>query len=56
MDTEPIHVYKYTAVMVEPREHKAYKYVLNNFLENLYIYSKIIYYEKSYKINGIRTN
>ena len=35
MDTEPIHVYKYTAVMVEPREHKAYKYVLNNFLENL---------------------
>ena len=27
--------YKYTAVIVEPREHKALKYVLNNFLENL---------------------
>ncbi len=27
--------YKYTAVIIEPREHKALKYVLNNFLENL---------------------
>ncbi len=27
--------YKYTAVIVEPRKHKALKYVLNNFLENL---------------------
>jgi hypothetical protein len=27
--------FKYTAVIVEPRKHKALKYVLNNFLENL---------------------
>jgi hypothetical protein len=27
--------YKYTAVIIEPRKHKALKYVLNNFLENL---------------------
>jgi len=26
---------KYTAVIVEPRKHKALKYVLNNFMENL---------------------
>ena len=26
---------KYTAVIVEPREHKALSFVLNNFLENL---------------------
>jgi hypothetical protein len=27
--------YKYTAIIVEPREHKALSFVLNNFLENL---------------------
>jgi hypothetical protein len=26
---------KYTAVIIEPRKHKALKYVLNNFMENL---------------------
>lgn len=26
---------KYTAIIIEPREHKALHYVLNNFLENL---------------------
>jgi hypothetical protein len=26
---------KYTAVIIEPRKHKALEYVLNNFLENL---------------------
>jgi len=29
------HNSKYTAVIVEPRKHKALEYVLNNFLENL---------------------
>jgi hypothetical protein len=27
--------YKYTAVIVEPREHKAFEFVLKNFMENL---------------------
>lgn len=27
--------YKYTAIIVEPREHKALSFVLNNYLENL---------------------
>jgi hypothetical protein len=26
---------KYTAVIIEPRQHKALQFVLNNFLENL---------------------
>ena len=28
-------IYTYTAIIVEPREHKALSFVLNNFLENL---------------------
>ena len=28
-------MYKYTAVIIEPRQHKALSFVLNNFLENL---------------------
>lgn len=30
-----IHMYQYTAVIIEPRKHKALEFVLNNFLENL---------------------
>ena len=30
-----IHSYQYTAIIIEPRKHKALQLVLNNFLENL---------------------
>jgi hypothetical protein len=32
---ESFHQYKYTAVIIEPREHPALEYVLNNFNDNL---------------------
>jgi hypothetical protein len=32
---EPFHQYKYTAVIIEPREHPALEYVLKNFNDNL---------------------
>ena len=28
-------MFKYTALIIEPRKHKAFKYVIHNFLENL---------------------
>ena len=34
MNMNNIH-YKYTAIIIEPREHRALDFVLNNFLENL---------------------
>jgi hypothetical protein len=34
--------YKYTAIMVEPRKHRAYEYVLSNFMKNLSVEWQIV--------------
>ena len=51
---------KYTAVIIEPRQHKVLQFVLNNFLENLNDeWNVIIFHGKnnySYLLNIIETS
>lgn len=45
---------KYTAIIVEPREHEALPFVLNNFLENLSEEWSIIIYHGNLNIDYLR--